>query len=366
MQSKELFNMCVIIIKPANATMTEDDLRTCFENNPDGLGYMYASEGRVVADKFVPNNFEEVKQVWDRLEKIDAIIHLRFMTTGIVNTSHCHPFRVLRKNKSHPDMFFMHNGTFKVNCGEGENDTIAFKNQILKPLLTHNPDALEDDKFIDMIEGMDGWSRMAFLTGEGKVFLTRERQWVKHGDVTLSNSYSLKEGHRNPPPTTLVPYNDPMTTKQTSNTTSRMDTRNYRWVDKLDENGNSYSVYTDVIDVAYAEVVNDISELTFMQPDVEQDEVPELMRGMGETYLLDWCKEDLDDAVATLMTQYDPQILGDFLAGMGISFNFIPLEEDVRYLIETYPEAAVDFIREDYFDLQDEFNTYYQGAINVN
>lgn len=40
--------MCIIVYKPEGATMpSTDTLRRCFEENPDGAGFMWPERGRV-------------------------------------------------------------------------------------------------------------------------------------------------------------------------------------------------------------------------------------------------------------------------------------------------------------------------------
>ena len=33
--------MCIAIVKPAGTVISEDVLKQCFENNPDGAGFAY-------------------------------------------------------------------------------------------------------------------------------------------------------------------------------------------------------------------------------------------------------------------------------------------------------------------------------------
>lgn len=317
--------MCVIIVKPSGATMPDGYLENCYDNNPDGFGWMYAEDGRVIADKFIPKDFDEVLSVWNCLADIDVIFHLRWLTTGDISKAHCHPFRILKDNEISHDLFFMHNGTFKVDQYEGENDTIAFKNTILKPLLVNNPDLLQSRAFISMLEGMESWSRMAFLSGDGTLTLTREFSWVKSGECNLSNNYSTRKGYRDPAP--VIPYYGGMYTP-------------YAPPVKKKE-------VTSILPFANTPQIDHVFNDTTLTWEPADTELVEVLISLPEHDLLVWMKEDFDDAVETLMENFIPEHLADLLSCMGIAFAAKPQEMDVEYLITEYPETAVEFIKEE-------------------
>ena len=39
--------MCIAIVKKQNATISDEYLKNCFENNPDGAGIAYAKDGQL-------------------------------------------------------------------------------------------------------------------------------------------------------------------------------------------------------------------------------------------------------------------------------------------------------------------------------
>ena len=43
--------MCIIVVKPSSVVVSRSILENCFANNPDGAGYMFANEGKVLIKK---------------------------------------------------------------------------------------------------------------------------------------------------------------------------------------------------------------------------------------------------------------------------------------------------------------------------
>ena len=45
-------NMCIIVAKEKGQKLpSKDILKTCFNNNDDGAGFMYVQDGKVIIDK---------------------------------------------------------------------------------------------------------------------------------------------------------------------------------------------------------------------------------------------------------------------------------------------------------------------------
>lgn len=359
--------MCVIIVKPANETLSEEDLKSCYKNNPDGIGWMYAEDGKVIADKFIPNSFEEVQEVFDKLHSIDAVIHFRYLTTGDLSVPHCHPFRVLRKGRRTPDMFMMHNGTFPITARTGENDTIAFKNQILKPVLTRDPSLITDDNFLEMVAGMDSWSRLCFLTGEGVVVRTRAHSWVKRGECLLSNSYSTVSTHREKPKTSTRSL--PVLGKKKPE---------YKWIkdettgiwEYVDKDGNVLKRQTNTGKVVSLnnlqsplkvkdEDTSGTSHLALTGDALLNQDV---LKSMSTAELEKWIEEDETDVVNTLLLSYSAYILGDKLADLGVAYGFDPSFSDVLDFVQMYPEEVIDFVQTGYYKTIEEYTEYFNES----
>lgn len=92
--------MCIIAYKKANTAMpTKKVLKECFENNPDGAGFMYRDNinSPIIIDK----GYLNFKGLWKALrykvnDKMEVVIHFRLGTSGEENKENCHPFPVSR------------------------------------------------------------------------------------------------------------------------------------------------------------------------------------------------------------------------------------------------------------------------------
>jgi hypothetical protein len=43
--------MCIAILKPEGEILTKDTLKTCFNNNQDGSGFMFAKDGELIMER---------------------------------------------------------------------------------------------------------------------------------------------------------------------------------------------------------------------------------------------------------------------------------------------------------------------------
>jgi hypothetical protein len=89
--------MCIAILKPDGEKIKKDRLSTCFTNNDDGAGYMFAKDGTLHFFKgfFKFNEFWKsyVKNVVKNGNPM-AAIHFRIKTHGKTNVDNCHPFKI--------------------------------------------------------------------------------------------------------------------------------------------------------------------------------------------------------------------------------------------------------------------------------
>ena len=89
--------MCIIAYKPQNVAMPSKKLlQICFNNNPDGAGYMIASGGNVIYRKgfmdfggFYSSLTSAIKRYG---EDVPYVLHFRISTQAGVNKQCCHPF----------------------------------------------------------------------------------------------------------------------------------------------------------------------------------------------------------------------------------------------------------------------------------
>jgi hypothetical protein len=177
--------MCLIVVKPIGVTLDENDLRSGFEKNPDGAGYMFTSGGKVRLKKGYFNfyNFyEELRSDLEANEKTSPfVIHFRLATRGYVNTSNCQPFRI------NSGLAFAHNGVLFGLDGypKTQSDTAAFKNQILKnlPLGFHKHKAI-----LTLLEiAISKLNKFVFLDNNGSIVILNEREGIWEDGLWYSN-----------------------------------------------------------------------------------------------------------------------------------------------------------------------------------
>lgn len=171
--------MCIIAVRPKNKTISEDTFRNCFENNPDGCGFMYAKNGVVYGKKGIMT-FKEFLKENKRIPKDATVVyHFRIQTHGGVTPKLTHPFPLsnsfekLHKLEWWNEYGVAHNGIFStVKAPEDESDTEVFIANVLKPLqeLTKiKQNTLTDKYYDDIITSAVGGSKLAIMDKTGFV-----------------------------------------------------------------------------------------------------------------------------------------------------------------------------------------------------
>lgn len=175
--------MCVAIVKPKNAVITDDTLRNCFDNNPDGAGYAYLDNGRIILRKgfFDIESFLEAYHA-DAVNDRQALVHFRITTRGDDSADNCHPFPLAQGA-------LVHNGTIHGlgKRGEGKSDTAMFAEMI------HGIDAAHLEAMRPMIEDYVRGSRIAVLTAEGQFIVYHANEWLEHNGALYSNDGYLSD-----------------------------------------------------------------------------------------------------------------------------------------------------------------------------
>lgn len=90
--------MCIILTIDANTRPAKSEFRalleTCWQNNPDGAGFMYSQGGKVHGYK----GFMQPGELFDALRAVPVscplVVHFRIATSGGVNAECTHPYPV--------------------------------------------------------------------------------------------------------------------------------------------------------------------------------------------------------------------------------------------------------------------------------
>lgn len=182
--------MCIIVVKPKGADVpSENILKECFKNNPDGAGFMYAHRGTVYGVKGLmtyESFIEAVHKVESSVPKIadkSMVFHFRIATHGTKTEGNTHPFPLKKKCSSDYRDFkltrwtakqgFAHNGIIsKFNLLKDikkydVSDTMTFGKQFLQKLSSMTNIAT-NIPICHLIYAI-ATSKFAFMDGKGKM-----------------------------------------------------------------------------------------------------------------------------------------------------------------------------------------------------
>lgn len=198
-------DMCIAIYKPIGVEFpSKKILETCFNNNPDGAGFMVATGENVEIHK----GFMGFRSFWKSLRSARQkygndkafVMHFRISTQGGIRKDGCHPFPLsgsmddMRLLDTTCDVGIAHNGIINL-CSVGYkkdidySDTMAFITEYLS-LIIHDRNYYKDEDKLVLIEKLCG-SRLAILDKYGHCELIGHG-WSGVNGVWYSND-SYKE-----------------------------------------------------------------------------------------------------------------------------------------------------------------------------
>jgi len=102
--------MCIIAIKPKKVKISNINLKNCWDNNPDGAGFMYSENNELIIEKGLMT-FEDFSESYNKInpENKDVVIHFRYGTHGKVCKELTHPFSI------NSNLALVHNGIFDID-----------------------------------------------------------------------------------------------------------------------------------------------------------------------------------------------------------------------------------------------------------
>lgn len=175
--------MCIIIVKPAGEKLPDENILTqCFENNPDGAGYMYRDGGKVQIQK----GFMSLRSLLESLEWMeedigltqrDLVIHFRMATHGHIVPELTHPFPISKYSDDLTSLVYScnaaiaHNGILYQYAPKGKgmiSDTMLFIRAMVE-------NGYEDKKHFMIRNG----------SGQKFCLMTRDHIFIQ-GDFTYS------------------------------------------------------------------------------------------------------------------------------------------------------------------------------------
>lgn len=216
--------MCQLIWKPAGFTIPRNLIESTCIVNPDGFGLMYGTgsveNGELQTFKLYngDNDPDVLFPILEGLHDINAFIHFRYRTKGMVNEASCHPFVCYDNNDR--KVALMHNGTLTGYGTTDKVDSEEFAEKLVGPLynrflLSGVRQPLSDGFFQEIVQkfiGAESKIAVADNTGDSVIFnyakgdvrknkidridtetgeaFEQEIEWW------VSNTYSFNTGHR--------------------------------------------------------------------------------------------------------------------------------------------------------------------------
>ena len=181
--------MCIIIYNPKGVELDKEQIKSAYEVNDDGVGFMWPATKTVKVAK----GMYTFDWVWETIENFKGFpyaIHFRYKTHGEANASNCHPFKVLKNN-----IYMMHNGVLDgFDTDEKKSDSHLFAAAISKQIYKGklNPDLLFDPKVIKSLGKDIKSNKLLFMRKDGKVAIVNEDMGTWTKEVWYSNTYSLQ------------------------------------------------------------------------------------------------------------------------------------------------------------------------------
>ncbi len=175
--------MCLAILKPAKASISDDILRAGWIANPDGAGYAYVYKKKMVINK----GFTTLKDFLASYKDASAVfktspflIHFRIRSMGDKDMANTHPFPIMNNSAA-----LIHNGTISGTGAKpsvGESDTALFVKRF--------GDDLDFDTITKNQKDWDdavGYNKIAILYNDSRHAIINERSGFWNDDVWYSN-----------------------------------------------------------------------------------------------------------------------------------------------------------------------------------
>ena len=180
--------MCLLVKQPSTTAFTDAFLEDVFLKNSDGLGVMYAEDGKLHVYKCLPVTAQDFIDFYRKhAEGRDCVWHARMQTHGDIDFDNCHPYKVTE------DVWLAHNGVLSTgnDADKTRSDTWHFIKNVMTPALTANPELMMDPDWQDFIGDLIGRSnKFGLMNSKGEIAIINESSGVEFVGAWLSNTYA--------------------------------------------------------------------------------------------------------------------------------------------------------------------------------
>lgn len=196
--------MCIICVSKSGIPQpSEQTIRTMFQHNPHGAGYMVARDGAVEIRKGFMNLDEYIHAIRDEhfTRKDSVVYHFRISTQAGVTPQMTHPFPLAHKLQ-HMNALdincpcgIAHNGIIRLTSTDDQNysDTALFITGYLSNML-HSKADLRDQELLDRVYAL-ARSKFAIMDNTGYVATVGDF-YPEHNGLLYSNLSYLPHAYR--------------------------------------------------------------------------------------------------------------------------------------------------------------------------
>lgn len=180
--------MCLLVEQTASTNFSDEFLIDVYSKNRDGLGIMYAENGKVVVKKTIPANAGEFVEFYRQYaDGKDCIWHARMQTHGDIDLENCHPYYVT------DELWMAHNGVLSSgnDNDDKKSDTWHFIRNVIQPAIEGNKYLVHDLEWQAFIGDLIGsTNKFGFMTGDGQTVIINRKSGVEFNGAWLSNTYA--------------------------------------------------------------------------------------------------------------------------------------------------------------------------------
>lgn len=182
--------MCIAILKTKEGNITDEELKNCFNNNPDGAGIAYTVKNHLIIEKGIFDVKKFIKKVRKAETVCDGnmLIHCRISTSGNIDEENSHPFFV------NSNLALIHNGVLDIDVPKNspKNDTRIYIESYLQGFTTH--DLIHNEALKNLIGFSIGTNKFVMLNSANEYAIINEDygHWV-NGTWFSNHSYEPKQ-----------------------------------------------------------------------------------------------------------------------------------------------------------------------------
>lgn len=180
--------MCLLVKQPSTTNFTDAFLEDVFLKNSDGLGVMYAEDGKLHVYKCLPATAQDFIDFYRKhAEGRDCVWHARMQTHGDIDFDNCHPYKVTE------NIWLAHNGILSTgnDADKTRSDTWHFIRNVMAPALEAKPELMQDAEWIDFIGQLIGrTNKFGLMDNHGNIAIVNEMAGVEFVGAWLSNTYA--------------------------------------------------------------------------------------------------------------------------------------------------------------------------------